>query len=199
VDTIKQVYLDLGNVLVGLDFAGAARRLRQHTDATEDALLAAFRYNALHASFETGGIDGEAFIAAYAKQLAFRGEVAELEAIYREFLYPHQANIDFARELTAHYRVGLLSNTNAIHAHFMEVEMGLGAFTHPRIYSHTARSMKPDAAIYQAAIQAAGVPAGQCLFIDNKLENVEAARKTGMHALHFPDDTCLRTFWQEHV
>ncbi|MER5620884.1 HAD-IA family hydrolase [Streptosporangium sp. NPDC002544] len=49
---------------------------------------------------------------------------------------------------------------------------------------------KPDRRIYEIAAEHAGVPMDRCLFTDDRLENVEAARKLGMTAVHFrsPDD-----------
>lgn len=45
--------------------------------------------------------------------------------------------------------------------------------------------MKPDAAIYRTAIEISGRPAETGLFIDDKEENCEAARRMGMEAIHF--------------
>ena len=40
--------------------------------------------------------------------------------------------------------------------------------------------MKPAAEIYQAAIELAGCEAGECFFVDDLPENVEAARALGL-------------------
>ena len=45
--------------------------------------------------------------------------------------------------------------------------------------------MKPAPAIYRAAIEISGRPAETALFIDDKAENCEAARASGMQAIHF--------------
>ncbi len=45
--------------------------------------------------------------------------------------------------------------------------------------------MKPAAAIYRTAIEISGRPAETGLFIDDKVENCEAARASGMQAIHF--------------
>ena len=45
--------------------------------------------------------------------------------------------------------------------------------------------MKPAPAIYLAAIDISGRPAKTGLFIDDKAENCEAARASGMQAIHF--------------
>jgi putative hydrolase of the HAD superfamily len=48
---------------------------------------------------------------------------------------------------------------------------------------------KPDPEIYELTIDRVGVPAGQCLFIDDMEVNVTAARELGMAAVHFRETT----------
>ena len=47
--------------------------------------------------------------------------------------------------------------------------------------------MKPDRAIYDAAIERAGVAAHEVFFTDDRLENVEGARAVGIDAVQFVD------------
>lgn len=52
--------------------------------------------------------------------------------------------------------------------------------------------VKPNARIYQLAAERLGVPAGDCLFVDDFVENVAGARAAGMQALHFaPPDVAM--------
>ncbi|CAL9333811.1 HAD-IA family hydrolase [Streptomyces sp. enrichment culture] len=51
---------------------------------------------------------------------------------------------------------------------------------------------KPDPAIYALAAERAGVPAGRCLFVDDRWENVEAAAALGMTGAHFRGPADLR-------
>lgn len=46
-------------------------------------------------------------------------------------------------------------------------------------------SVKPDPAIYRAAADAVGVPVGDCLFVDDRVENVLGALAVGMPAVRF--------------
>jgi putative hydrolase of the HAD superfamily len=47
--------------------------------------------------------------------------------------------------------------------------------------------VKPEPAIFEACIEAAGTEPGRCLLIDDTVVNIEAARAAGMHAVHFID------------
>ncbi|OEV04468.1 HAD-IA family hydrolase [Streptomyces oceani] len=51
---------------------------------------------------------------------------------------------------------------------------------------------KPDAAVYHAAAETAGVPPARCLFVDDGEANVEAAVRQGMTGHHYANAAGLR-------
>ncbi len=55
------------------------------------------------------------------------------------------------------------------------------------VVSGRERLLKPDAAIYQLFLDRHGLKAGDCIFIDDSLKNVEGAQAVGMHGHHFVD------------
>lgn len=66
-----------------------------------------------------------------------------------------------------------------------------------RIISSEEHLIKPEAAIYERTCQKLGLNPAECVFTDDKLVNVEAARQYGMHAILFQNaaqyETELRT------
>jgi putative hydrolase of the HAD superfamily len=54
-------------------------------------------------------------------------------------------------------------------------------------------SAKPGHEIYRKALQRLGVDTGECLFIDDAQENVDAAVAVGMRGIHFRDAAQLKT------
>lgn len=52
--------------------------------------------------------------------------------------------------------------------------------------------MKPNPEIYQAALNISHRKAEECIFIDDRPQNVEAARQCGMYAIHYVDPDQLR-------
>lgn len=52
--------------------------------------------------------------------------------------------------------------------------------------------VKPAPAIYQRLVQRYAIVPARAVFIDDKLENVEAARRLGFHAIHFTDPALVR-------
>lgn len=56
-----------------------------------------------------------------------------------------------------------------------------------RIVSSEEHVVKPEREIYDLTCRKFGLQAGECVFADDKIENVEAARAYGMHAIWFKD------------
>lgn len=46
---------------------------------------------------------------------------------------------------------------------------------------------KPEPRIYEITLERLGLPAEQCLFVDDMLLNIEAARELGLNAVHFEE------------
>jgi putative hydrolase of the HAD superfamily len=53
------------------------------------------------------------------------------------------------------------------------------------VVSSEVRLTKPDPKIYELCLDRLAVEAGQTLFVDDRIENIEAAAKVGLQTLHF--------------
>ena len=53
------------------------------------------------------------------------------------------------------------------------------------VYSCEYRLIKPEASLYRICLEKLGAAAGECLFIDDNLGNIEAARALGMSGVRF--------------
>lgn len=69
----------------------------------------------------------------------------------------------------------------------LEARLGLSRYLSWQFVSCRTGVRKPSPAAYLGAAAACGVPPEACLFIDDRAENVEAARAVGMDAFRFVD------------
>lgn len=93
--------------------------------------------------------------------------------------------IEFIRDtLKPKYRIGMLSNAadNWLDELFSADDQAL--FEHA-VLSYQVGLAKPDPGIYNAAVERFGVEPEQCLFVDDKERNCDAARGVGMQALTY--------------
>ena len=185
---IEFIYFDLGHVLVSFDPAIACRNLADMLSLEIEPVRHAVYESGLQDRFEHGEISGEEFVAGIRERLGLRAEQMPfgqtLDAASDMF-----TPIDSMAEVLelvrdGGLRVGLLSNT--CHAHWDWIcrqpyfvnEFSFDA----TVLSYEVGAMKPAAAIYAVAEEASGIAANRLLFLDDKPENVEAARARGWHA-----------------
>lgn len=103
-----------------------------------------------------------------------------------------QEKIDMLMDLRRQgYKVYALSNTNITHIEYLdtlcrqacpELE-GLRDLFDEVFYSYEIRVRKPDEAFFTHACQSAKVRAEESLFIDDRKENTDAAKKLGINTL----------------
>ncbi|HEY8474487.1 MAG TPA: HAD-IA family hydrolase [Natronosporangium sp.] len=86
-------------------------------------------------------------------------------------------------------RCVLASNQDLVRARFMDEELGYERLFDDRFYSARVGYAKPDPAYFHAVVTALAADPAELLFIDDRPENVDAARDCGLHAeLHRPGD-----------
>ncbi len=69
--------------------------------------------------------------------------------------------------------------------------LGLADLAEGVVNSARVGAAKPDPAIFRIAAERAGVPAEQCLFVDDSAANAAAAGRLGMTAVHFREPADL--------
>ncbi|MBB5232927.1 HAD family hydrolase [Deinococcus budaensis] len=133
--------------------------------------------------------DEAAFWTAYAGALAGRLglDMAHTPALMAAFPYERYLKpVAGAREVLEALRarglqIGVLSNTLPSIGRTLEA-VGLADLVDVAVASCTVGAHKPEARAFQATLERLGLPAGAVLFVDDRPENVEAARALGMPA-----------------
>lgn len=105
---------------------------------------------------------------------------------------PDEAMLEWVRDLAGRVRVSGLSNSADGARREEERRYGLSSLLDPILYSHEIGLRKPDAAAYHLACATLGVEPDAIVFVDDRQENVQAARAAGMHAvLHSTSTTTI--------
>lgn len=195
---IRAVLFDYGLVLSGPPDPVAQRRMETILNATHSELRSAYWRH--RDNYDLGTLTGFRFWQIVGSELGHplsERELAQLlEADVDLWTQPNQPIIDWAVALQSTGTLtGILSNMgdameDGITARFP----WLSNFTE-RSFSHRLGVAKPDARIYRHAIAGLGVAAEQILFLDDRLENVEAAQALGINAIQYSShEAFLRTF-----
>ncbi|MFJ4472641.1 HAD family hydrolase [Streptomyces sp. NPDC089424] len=92
--------------------------------------------------------------------------------------------VSLLRRVRAHMPLVLVSNASVTLEADLDT-LGLSDLADHVVSSARVGLVKPDPRIYRIAADLAGVPLDRCLFVDDGLENVEAAAALGMTPVHF--------------
>ena len=96
-----------------------------------------------------------------------------------------QSLLRYLRALRKHFKVALLSNAWDSMRGMLENELKIASAFDEIIISAEVGLAKPDYRIYQLTLSRLGVEAGEAVFVDDFVENVDGARWLGMRAIHF--------------
>lgn len=189
---IRDIVFDIGWVFVALRPQPMLDYLQAHGAAKGD-LDALVRDVALH-EHETGRMDGEDLLRRIGQLAPLPHDPDELRARWLAMLEPQMDMITLARGLTARYGVYVLSNIGDLHWEYLERSIGIDTLGHGALASFKAGVMKPEAGIYAQAEQRFGLTPGRTVFIDDRKENIEAARVRGWHGIVHRDyeNTCAQ-------
>lgn len=93
--------------------------------------------------------------------------------------------LKYIRKLHPRYKVGLLSNAWDDLRRTMHERWNIDGLFDELIISAEVKMVKPNPTIFQLALERLGVQPAETVFIDDIIENVEAARRVGLFAIQY--------------
>lgn len=195
--SVSTVIFDFGNVIGFFDYMKVCDRLGalggiSGKEAYDRATNAGF--GDLLKQYESGRLTTAEFAQIVFDMIGVSATLEQFEAVWADMFWPNEPVIELALELKNQgYRLFLGSTTNEIHYRHYRSQFAhvLDQFD-DYIVSHEVGEVKPHRLFFETCVQRAQLPAHQCLFIDDILENVEGARSIGMHAIHYQNIQQLR-------
>ena len=190
---IKAVLLDLGEVVVGLDFPRAYRAAATLTDYTAEEIPKVISASGLARSYEHGRMSSETFYQKLSAALDLTVGFDEFRGIWENMFDPEPLISDsFLEGLARRTTLLLVSNTNELHFNSIRKRYPLLRHFHDSILSYEVGSMKPAEGLYREAIRRAECRPNECFFTDDKVANVEAALRFGIDATVFRGQETLK-------
>lgn len=198
---IDTLLLDLGGVLIDVDYLATAHAFGQMGFRDFEALFSKAKQDHLFDGFETGAFSPAQFRDKIREILGVRLTDTQIDACWNAMLgrIPPE-RVALVERLKQRYQVLLLSNTNAIHVPAFEAIVarnnGIADFKslfHGTYYSCAVGLRKPDAAAFHYVLERHGADPARTLFIDDSIQHVEGARYAGLHAEHLElaqEDIC---------
>lgn len=180
---------DLGGVIVPHDNEVLYRRLAGRCSArpSAEAIAAAAR----DPRYERGELPISHLYERLERESGYAGDFADFAADWCSHLGLDPAMLDYVERLAVRRRTLIFSNTNREHwEHLVRMSGGrLG-----RIEAHLSYEIgdaKPSVSSFLLVARRAGIVPARCFFVDDKPENVAAARQAGFDALVFTSQASL--------
>ncbi len=197
----RAVIFDYGNVLSGpqnrADVESMAAVLKAPVARFEEL------YWKDRAAFDQASLTPESYWAtiagALSRTLSDEERARLIELDNHSWSFPDPVMPSWATALrAAGVRTAVLSNMPiTLRTHLREFCEWLPEFDHS-CYSCDVRQTKPSPEIYRSCLEGLGVTPGEALFLDDREENIDAARRLGMHALHFSNPEEAQWLIQQH-
>jgi putative hydrolase of the HAD superfamily len=190
------VLIDLGGVLIDVDYMAAANAFAQQGFSDFGALYGKAKQDHLFDGFETGAISPTEFRQRIRDILGAPLPDGQIDACWNAMLgnIPPE-RIELVKRLKERYQVLLLSNTNAIHVPAFEAIVARGSgiadfksLFHGAYYSCEIGLRKPDAAAFHYVLDRHHSDPARTLFVDDSIQHVEGARQAGLDAVHLDLD-----------
>lgn len=179
------IVFDLGNVLIHCDLDQCANALAARSRLTASEIRARLFVAEEIDPFDQGSLSGEAFTARVRELCEWEGSHQELETIWQQMLKADPEMFKLYEELFERgHKVYILSNINPFHTDWVLREHPAVARAHGRVFSCECAMIKPNEDIFRHLAQSFRLDPAESLFIDDRIDNIEAAERVGFVGLH---------------
>jgi FMN phosphatase YigB (HAD superfamily) len=195
---IEVIFFDLGNVILPFNNYQIAEKLcrfSQKEEFQEPGKVFSYLFDLREGvinPFDMGMVSPQEFFQSVRNHLGLSITFEQFIPIWTDIFVEDQEVSEIIRSLKGKWRLGLLSNTDPLHFRYIVSTFPIVSALEKWILSYEVGFKKPDAQIFQKAIEWASVEPQKILFIDDTKGHVEASISLGMQGIHFISAAKLR-------
>jgi len=196
---IDALIIDLGGVILDIDIEGTFDKFKSLGIGPDQPALKLIKENKIFTGFERGEFTPVQFRNEVRKISSSEFSDEEFDEIWNSMIlsYPKD-RIAALEEFRFKYRTFLMSNTNEIHYHFYSKVLNdsfgyehLDELFEKAYYSHTSGIRKPDPKFFELILKENNLKAETTLFVDDFIENIEAAQSLNIQTHHISNGSSL--------
>jgi putative hydrolase of the HAD superfamily len=183
---IRAVLFDVGSVLVRETDRGPRKAAAARLGLDYDQLVEAVLGSPWSKAAACGELDSQGAWEKIGRGLSLdRNETDHLKAAFFAGDSLDLTLVSWVRRLRKDYQVGILSNAWDDLRARLEQDWKIAHLFDPIIISAELGVMKPEPAIYRAALESFRRKPSEVVFIDDQWDNIQAAVSLGMKGIHF--------------
>ena len=197
--TPSVVLFDLDGVLAHYDHSPRLEVLARRSGASVEAVSRALFESGLERDADLGLHDAQGQVDAFASLLGLPVSLDDCVAARCAAMRADPEVLAIAERLARHAQVAILTNNNLLlRDHLPTICPSLFPLFAGRVFcSAQFQLAKPDPAIFQRCLALLGTTPDRAVFIDDKRENADGARRAGLRAHHYRDLPTLRAALRE--
>jgi len=195
---IQTVISDLGGVIVFFDNQIFYEKMINFSPfAQEEIRKMAFAESSPRESFDKGEITPQEFYERVVHKLKAKIDYDEFFSIYNDVFSLNPPVLEIMKRLKVNYKLVLLSNTDVMRFEFVREIFPEVMIFDEYVLSFEVGFMKPHPQIYRDALKKAGTKAEECIFIDDREENIQGAEELALKGILFESQANLESTLQE--
>jgi len=203
---IKNIIFDFGGVICNIDISLTEKAFYDLGLEKFDKEYSITERDNFFGALETGQTTPEQFRETLKTYIKRPVTDPEIDTVWNALILDiPERRIALLKQLRSVFQLFLLSNTNQIHyEHYLkdlQIIHGCLDFSdlfEKAYFSYQIGLRKPFREVFDFVVRDAGIRADETLFIDDSMEHVEGARKTGLHAYHLkPEEDITELFNSE--
>lgn len=113
--------------------------------------------------------------------IGFQGDLEKIEKEYLDTIELTNGFIDFIEKVKDKYKLAIISNDSSRWSKYLREKFDLNKYFDVISISGDLKIQKPDERIFFLTIEKLGLNAEDCIYIDDREGNLEAAKKVGMN------------------
>jgi putative hydrolase of the HAD superfamily len=183
---IKTFIFDLGRVIVPYDHDRGLLILEKHCGIPIDDLRTRIYASEDLISYQTGKFTSEEFFSHLKTLFNLQIDFREFTRIWNHtFTLTPLIEESVIEDLAGRFRLLILSDTNELHFEYILEKFPILRHFDDFVLSYKVGFVKPAEEIFRIAVKQAQCAPEECIFTDDLLVNIEAARKIGINAIQF--------------
>ena len=183
---MKCLAFDLGMVVFDFDYNIALKRMENKLGVCPEEVIDALYNKDFALDFEKGLLSGYEFYLQFKNEFKANLNYEEFVDAWCKIFHPKDEVIKLIRRLKERYPLYLISNINELHFKYLYQEFSeVFSLFNKLLLSFEIKSVKPEEKIYQELKRIANQEAKDIVYIDDRQDLIEEAKKLNFKCIRF--------------
>jgi FMN phosphatase YigB (HAD superfamily) len=184
---------DLGNTVIKLAYERVLENLCRNSSIDRDEMVDLLEQQGSYRDLERGLVTFWEFYEFLTDRAGYNGSPREFQSLWGDFFDGPVPGIEeILDRVRREYRIAFLSNSNELHADLIPRKFSALFKKDDRfIFSYRFKCANPDPEMFRRALEVCGALPHHAVFVDDLIENVNAAKALGITSYQFRDSLTL--------